>query len=100
MGILYHQFFEFPLVESLIRAVPLSAGIVFVYYVRSEGSIRLYRILSIAGGAAIGFFVGAGLIVNLNLSPTLNMILLWLMIALFAVVVDKLMERRNYQPFM
>jgi len=101
-GVLLHGYFEVSLAEGLIRAVPLSVGIVFAYYVRSKGSIRLYRISAIGGGAVIGFIVGAGLLVFLNLdfSPFGNLTLLWVMIVLFAIIVDNLMGRRNYRPFM
>lgn len=68
------------LTGKMIRAIPFSAGILFAYFVRSTGSLHLYRITAIGGGASLGFFVGLLSIIILNLNLIIPRSFLWLML--------------------
>jgi len=91
------------LTGEMIRAIPFSAGILFAYFVRSTGSLHLYRITAIGGGASLGFFVGLLSIIILNLNLIIPRSFLWLMLLgttiLGAMIADIVMKRRGYRPF-
>ncbi|KXA92407.1 hypothetical protein AKJ66_04230 [candidate division MSBL1 archaeon SCGC-AAA259E22] len=87
--------------RALSRGIPISIAMVLVYYVRKSGSLTLYRLIAVAGGGGVGFLVGLFSLsaLGLGLSRSLNLIVLLSTTVAGAVILDRVMARRNYQPF-
>jgi len=103
---------ETPLSRSLVYATASSVGIILAYFAYTKKPIfkiqleTLRRIAFIGGGACIGVFLFAFIIIPLTYyfdiphayGPIL-LLLLFVLMVVCAFIVDTIMKRRDYRPF-
>lgn len=103
---------EIPLSRSLVYAIASSVAILLAYFAYMKKPIfkiqpkTLRRIIFMGGGASIGFFLFAFIVIPLtyyfNIPHAYGPILLLLLFVLMVVcafIVDTIMKRRDYRPF-
>ena len=104
---------EMPLSRSLVYAIASSVGVLLAYFAVMGKPIfkiqpkTLRRILFMGGGASIGIFLFTFIVIPLTYyfniprayAPILLLLLFVLMIVC-AFIVDIIMKRRDYRPFM
>ena len=110
-----HLFFfpETPLSTSLVYAVASSVGVLVAYFAYMGKPIfqiqpkTLRRIIFMAGGASIGFFLFAFIVIPLTYYfdipheyGSILLLLLFVLMVVWAFIVDTIMKRRDYRPFM
>ncbi len=102
---------EIPLSRSLVYAIASSIGILLAYFACIGKLIfkiqpkTLRRIIFIAFGAfCVGFLSWAFIVLPLasyfNIPGPIVILLLFVLMMVCALIVDTIMKRRNYQPFM
>jgi len=104
---------EVPLSRSLVYAVALSVGVLVAYFaVMGKPVFRiqpktLRRIIFMGGGASIGILLFIWIVIPLiryfdiprEYGPIV-LLLLFVLMVVCAFVVDTIMKRRDYRPFM
>ncbi len=108
-----HLFFfpETPLSMSIIEAIATSLAVFFAYLARfgrlgkkEFNVLKLRRIVSIFSGTVFGlmiwFLVVIPLALDFNIPAEIVILLLFILMVVWAFIVDTIMKRRNYRPFM
>lgn len=102
---------EVPLSRSLIMAVAMSVGIIVAYFAYTGKTIfkiqpkTLRRIIFIVFGAfTVGFLLWAFFVIPLasylDIPGSIVLLLLFVLMVVCAFIVDTIMKRRDYRPFM
>ena len=113
LGPVINLFFfpEVPLSRSLIYAVASSVGVLVAYYAYMGKTIfkiqpkTLRRIIFIVFGAfTVGFLSWAFIVLPLasyfDIPAPIVLLLLFVLMVVCAFIVDTIMKRRDYRPFM
>jgi len=108
-----HLFFfpETPLSMSIIEAIATSLAVFFAYLARfgrlgkkEFNVLKLRRIVSIFSGTVFGlmiwFLVVIPLALDFNIPAEIVILLLFILMVVWAFIVDTIMKRRNYRLFM
>ena len=103
---------EVPLSRSLVYAIASSVGVLLAYFAVIGKSIfkiqpkTLRRIIFIGGGASIGVFLFAFIVIPLTYYfdipheyGSILLLLLFVLMIACAFIVDIIMKRRDYRPF-
>lgn len=102
---------EVPIVRSLFSIIAVSFGILLGAYLTSRVwkrrfETRILRMAYLAGGAVLGMFAWSFIIIPLALvfdvpsEGAIVILLLFVLMAVGAVILDTVGKRRDYRPFM
>ncbi len=107
----YFFFPETPLSMSLIEGIATSLGVFFVYLAlfgrlgKKRFNVRkLRRIGFISSGTGLGLMIWFSVVIPLaldfNIPAEIVILLLFVLMVVCAFIVDTIMKRRDYRPFM
>jgi len=102
---------EVPIVRSLFSIIAVSFGILLGAYLTSRVwkrrfKTRILRMAYVAGGVVLGMFAWSFIVIPLALAfdipseGAIVILLLFVLMAIGAMIMDVLGKRRDYRPFM